>query len=233
MKVLVLFAGTRSIEKVFDNDKNIECRGVDIDPKFKPFYLCDLMMWEYQEVLNNWIPDYIHASPICKEFTQLKNGLNRPRDLGLGCSLMDKAIEIIEYVKHINPNLKFTIENPKSKFVKNYQPLNVYNRVLTSYCMYGYPYNKPTYFWYGGFNLTLRPPCRTTKNNTYWCKSKIDNKGKHKVRIGYCDEGQIRDMEYFRGLKQIPEYTGWNDTYLRYRIPTDLVRDIYSSLITN
>ena len=52
---------------------------------------------------------YIDASPVCKEFSNLKK---QKRDLKFGFSLLEKAIEIIKYVLTKNKALKYTIENP-------------------------------------------------------------------------------------------------------------------------
>ena len=86
----------------------------------------------------------------------------------------------------LNNKLKFTLENPKSPFVEQYQPLNKYPRILTSYCKYGYYYKKPTYFWYYNYQLKLKPICRDTKDKDNWCRSKRTNKygNCHRVQLG-------------------------------------------------
>ena len=224
MKVLVLFSGTKSIEKVYPSTDDI--RGLDFDNKFKPFYNVDILTWNYKKVFKNWIPDYIHGSPVCKEFSNIKHGFNR--DLGLGKLLLLKTLEIIEYVKRINPNLKFTIENPKG-LMRKLDVMKKYNMITTSYCKYDFPYKKETDFWFGGFELKLRCKCRNTHNVLDWCDSKKEF-GIHEVRLGvgrnskthHLGENQIPDGEYFRELRKIPKYKGFTSTYFRYRIPEQL-----------
>ena len=91
MKVLILFSGTKSISKVFE--KYAECRSVDIDNRFKPFYNVDILTWDYKNI--NYIPDYIHASPVCKFFSSMKNQ-HFTHDKEDGLILFRKTMEIIE-----------------------------------------------------------------------------------------------------------------------------------------
>ena len=108
MKCLVLFSGTGSVEKSLLKKMNNLCeiRGLDLDNTFKPFYNVDILEWDYKKVFEKWVPDYIHGSPVCKEFSNIKHG--HQRDLDLGKRLMYKTLEIIEYVKTINPILLYT-----------------------------------------------------------------------------------------------------------------------------
>lgn len=226
-KCLVLFSGTRSFEKVFEKD--YECRGVDLDNTFKPFYNVNILEWNYKEDLKDWIPDFIHGSPVCKNYTPLKNhirsrGLNDD-DLEFSHSLVNKTLEIIEYFKTLNPKLKFTIENPRGA-MRKLDVMKKYKRVTTSYCRYGFKYSKTTDFWYGGFDLVLESFC-SSKNK---CKTSLVNEGIHPVRIGYSSGGvQEIDSKYFRRLRKTNDkYKGFTDTYFRYRIPEKLIKDIYN-----
>ncbi len=235
-KCLVLFSGTKSVEKVFG--KSFECRGLDLDNKFKPHYNVNILKFDYKEELKDWIPDFIWCSFVCCEFSNIKNTDNDSRDLDLGYSLLNKSIEIIDYIKSINPDLKFCFENPRSKLIKTHQGLNKYPKVLTSYCKYGFKYMKPTWFWYSGFDLELKKCCSNTKSDKNWCESKKTNPHKtstvHQIRIGfnksggrvYDDGEQLMDSKYFKKLRKLPEYQGYTDTYFRYRIPQGLLEDV-------
>lgn len=242
--ILVLFAGTGSIEKVFDKTK-YNVRGLDIDNHFKPYYNEDILKWNYKKEFKTFIPDYIHSSPVCSQFSQIKNINEKSRDMKLGLSLLHKSLEIIEYVKTINPKLKFTIENPKGK-MRNLDCMKPYKRITTSYCMYGFPYQKDTDFWYENFELKLKSKCRNTKDDNYWCDSKKKYKV-HRVRLGLYSSGktinskssykpsnknQIGDCEYFKELKKTDEYKDKKYTrqYMRFRIPPLLCEDIKKSL---
>ena len=112
MNCLILFSGTRSFEKVLEPKGN-KCYGVDICPIFNPYFCVDILKWDYREALKDIKIDYLHASPVCKEFTQLKNGKAFKRDLDLGMSLIEKTLEILAWLIHRNPYLIYTIENPR------------------------------------------------------------------------------------------------------------------------
>jgi hypothetical protein len=230
-RCLVLFSGTGSIEKVFKNN-HCDCRGVDIDNKFNPYYHVDILKWDYKSDLKNWIPDYLHSSFVCCEFSGSKNTKKYDRNLNFGYQLIDKTIEIIKYVQSLNSGLRFTMENPKTRYTLEYEPLQKFNHCITSYCKYGNLNKKPTVFWYGGFDLQLKPICRNTKKDTSsWCRGKKNNHGVHKVTMAYHPKkNQIIDWKYFGALRKChpAKYKGYKDTHFRYRIPRLLVKDIYN-----
>ena len=152
MNCLILFSGTKSFSKMFLNEKNKknfnEIKTVDLSNHFKPTYNVDILKWDYKKDLNDFKIDYLHSSPVCSHFTKLKNTKTSKRDLELGFSLFDKTIEIIEWIQeNNNSKLKFTIENPKSKLTLDYEPLKKFKHTITSYCQYGYMYQKNTIFW--------------------------------------------------------------------------------------
>jgi hypothetical protein len=225
MKVLVLFSGTASIENAIQEiDKKVECRGLDIDKRFNPYYCVDILKWDYKQELTNWIPDYIHASPVCKEFSVIKNSHNR--DLALGYSLVDKAIEIIEFVEHLNINLKFTVENPVNKYMRQYMDNLDIPRYTTSYCKYGFPYRKNTDF-FSNVELKLRDTCKKD------CSKFVKKNRYHYVTIGYKKPiyPLQKQLEYYvRQDLGLPNR--FNRYRIVYRIPNDLCKDIYNSIIS-
>ena len=241
--MLCLFSGTKSFSKVFEK-KGWKCYTLDMDGFFEPTFNVDILKWNYQEDLKDIHIDYLHSSPVCKEFTQLKNGKNQTRDLKLGVSLVDKTIEILKYLQHRNPRLLFTIENPRSKDMRQIMSKYIYNRSTCSYCMYNFKYNKPSDFW-NNIGLKLKMCSRRKKKEGFpdGCDGMRNNKGIHKVRIGYrgsykkdgtkqfYDDLQIIDSKYFKELKKQEEFKGYNDTYLRYRIPSGLIDDIYNQVM--
>jgi hypothetical protein len=243
MNVLVLFSGTKSFSKKMLNDLNKkyfnEIRTVDLDNTFKPTYNVDILKWDYKNDLNDFKVDYLHSSPVCTHFSKLKNTKTSKRDLDLGYSLFNKTIEIIDWIKNNNnENIKFTIENPKSKLTLEYEPLMKYNRTITSYCQYNFMYQKNTTFWYGGMDLKLKQVC----NKKNQCLSKKSNDGIHKVRIGMSrgsktflpsNSGQIGDNEHYKELRKTDEYKDkkYTDTFFRYRIPPLLIQDIINSIL--
>jgi len=226
MNILILFSGTKSFS---NNFKEHNVRSLDIDKKFKPYYRVDILNWDYKKDLEDFKVDYLHASPVCCHFSSLNNG--KKTNIELGYKLVDKSIEIIEWIKeNQNPSLKFTIENPKNSKTLKYEPLKKYKYKITSYCKYGFMYRKHTTFWYGGFNLILKDRCK----KSFICNSKKDTgEGYHKVCIGYDHKHrtkQLRDSKWFKILKKQERYKNFNETEMRYRIPDQLIEDIKKSL---
>ena len=243
MNCLILFSGTKSFEKVLE-PKGCKCYSVDLDNKFKPTFNVDILKWDYKTDLEDIHIDYLHSSPVCKEFTPLKNYDKSQRDMGLGLSLVVKTLEILEWLLERNPYLQYTIENPRG-VMRNLDIMKPYNRVTCSYCMYGFPYSKPTDFWYGGFDLELELCSRRKRVGNhfpYGCKCLNENDGIHPVRIGFVGsyqkdgtkkfyEHQEIGYKYFKKLRnEDDKYKGYTDTYFRYRIPSKLIESIYSQL---
>ena len=232
MNCLILFSGTRSFEKVLQ-PKGHKCYGVDICPIFNPHFCVDILKWDYKEDLKDIKIDYLHASPVCREFTMLKNANVFRRDLGLGMSLIEKTIEILEWLLHRNPKLIYTIENPRG-LMRKLPMMTQFKRITTSYCMYSYPYMKPTDFWYGGFDLKLKMCSLRNKKGGYpdACKFRKDNNMNHPVRIGWSSDNQTQDGKYFSQLKKDNpiKYKNYNGTFFRYRIPKPLIESIITQL---
>ncbi len=238
MNILILFSGTKSFSKVFEKNPKNKIRTLDIDNKFKSTYNVDILKWDYKNALKDFKVDYIHSSPICKYFSYLKNTYkNRKENLPKGFILIDKSIEIINWIKkNQNPKLKFTIENPKTTATLKYEPLIQYKHCITSYCQYGFLYQKHTTFWYGGFDLILKSHCN--KKNICYSKGLVNGKS-HKVRIGLHKkdpnkkrhEDQILDWMYLKELKKEGIYKKYTETEFRYRIPSKLIEDIERCLI--
>lgn len=235
---LILFSGTKSVEKRLNliKEYNIKCISLDIEKKYNPTICQDILKWNYKEYFRQYLKDkkidYIWASPVCKEFSQIKTLSNQKRDLTFGFLLLDKSLEIIDYVKqNINKDVLITIENPRNKYLREYKPLKQYKLNITSYCKYSYPYQKTTYF-FTNFNIKLNDvcskkcPCEFSKENNY-----------HRVVLCYAKpnlyEKQIKDTEYYKEYKQSKEYdnTITNMTSLRYRIPGLLIDDIIKGIL--
>lgn len=234
LNILVLFKGTGSVEKSLrkyeEENKNIKfnIRGLDILKKFKPYYCSDILKFNYKKEFKTFRPDFIWASPLCSQFTQLKTLSNHTRDLSLGFSLLDKTLEIIEYTKTINPNLLFCIENPKNKILNEYKPLKKFIQHITSYCKYDFSYRKDTFFW-SNFNIDFIKPCRKR-----CCCDFVEKNGYHRVVLCYAKPDkyklQIKDTSYMKELRLKGEVIR-NIQELRYRIPVKLIKQIIKDMI--
>ena len=171
MRVLELFKGTGSIEKAFKSiDNNIEVISLDIEKKYNPTHLCNILDFDYKQYPKNHF-DIIWGSPPCDKFSQLRNcWLGRTFKDGryvtkelleeeiktIGLPPLYKTKEIIEYFK---PKYYF-IENPATSKMKNYIDDNFLydiNKYIVSYCKYGFDYRKNTAIWTNlkGFNAKI------------------------------------------------------------------------------
>ena len=197
MRVLELFKGTGSIEKAFKSiDENIEVISLDIDKRFNPTHLCNILDFDYKQYPNNHF-DIIWGSPPCDKFSILRNcwigrtfkdGRLCTKELledeikTIGLPPLYKTKEIIEYFK---PKYYF-IENPASSKMKDYIDNNFLydiNKYVVSYCKYGFDYQKNTNIW---TNLSGFIP-KKCKND---CDSIIkinDNQNLHYNNLGTID----------------------------------------------
>ena len=169
MKVLELFAGSRSVGKaaeelgmnVFSSDIK-QFGGID--------YVVDILDFDVAEVhgftKNLWVPDVIWASPPCTSYSiagvrHHRNGQEPTSDFAVKSDkIMDKVHELIHYFTLLNPKLAYYIENPrgmlrKMDFMKRH-PI----RHTVTYCQYGDTRMKPTDIWTNDLRWNPRPMCK-------------------------------------------------------------------------
>jgi site-specific DNA-cytosine methylase len=162
MKVLELFAGSRSIGKaseilgyqVFSSDL-INFEKID--------YVTSILDFDINKV--PFQPDIIWASPPCTGFsvaalghhwTGGKNAYIPKTDTAkLGIELAKKTIEIINYFK---PKY-FFIENPRG-LLRKMDFMNDFIRQSITYCQYGDTRMKPTDIWTNSEKWIPRPMCK-------------------------------------------------------------------------
>ena len=130
MKVLELFAGSRSIGKVCD-ELGHEVFSSDWTPFEGIDYAVDINQFDTAKV--PFIPDMIWASPPCTTFSVASIGKHwdmnrRPKteDALMGLQILRKTIDIIKYYHLLNPELVWYIENPRGMMRK----MVVWNQIL-------------------------------------------------------------------------------------------------------
>ena len=165
MKVLELFAGSRSIGKVCD-ELGHEVFSSDWTPFDGIDYAVDINQFDTSKV--PFIPDMIWASPPCTTFSVASIGKHwdmnrRPKtqDALMGLQILKKTIAIIDYFHQLNPNLAWYIENPRGMMRK----VDVWNNILhirntVTYCQYGDTRMKPTDIWTNNYQWQPRPACQ-------------------------------------------------------------------------
>ena len=124
LNLLELFKGTGSVGKVAKK-YNFNVVSLDLENKYKPDILTNILKWNYKDYFKNKkiIPDFIWASPPCNTYSKLAYPLKERNTqtaepyserAKLGTKILYKTLEIINYAKKLNPNLKFVIENPSA-----------------------------------------------------------------------------------------------------------------------
>lgn len=163
MKILELYAGSRSIGKAGDS-LGYTVFSSDIEQFGGIDYVVDILEFDYSKV--PFIPDMIWASPPCQGFSVAAIGKNWNHDntpktdsARLGMKLALKTLEVIEYYQKLNPNLIFFIENPRGKLRK--MPFMEHlTRHTVTYCQYGDTRMKPTDIWTNSKTWVPRPMCK-------------------------------------------------------------------------
>lgn len=173
LKVLELFAGTRSIGKVSE-ERGHEVFSVDWDKSFDDIdWHTDIGEITAQDIIERFgKPDVIWASPDCTTFsiaaishhrTRGEDGLLYPKsDYAKRCDEIDT--NMMKLIEELQPKYWF-IENPrggmrKSVFMQKY---NKYRHTIT-YCQYGDIRMKPTDIWTNHPNPQFKPMCKNGDN---------------------------------------------------------------------
>jgi hypothetical protein len=162
MKVLELFAGSRSIGKVADR-LAFDVYSSDIEQFGGIDYVTDIMDFDVTKI--PFKPDIIWASCPCTAFSVAAIGKNwtkvgddyipkNPR-AEFGLKLVQKTLEIIE---HFNPTY-FFIENPRGMLRKMPIMADLPRQGVT-YCQYGDTRMKPTDIWTNSTKWIPRPMCK-------------------------------------------------------------------------
>lgn len=138
---LELFKGTGSVGRVLERF-GYEVISLDIDPRTNPTHCCDILDFDYKQYPQNHF-DIVWASPLCTEYSIIKQNFGLPRNLELADSLVLRTLEIIDYFK---PRYWF-IENPQSGLLKSRPFMTGLPYIDCDYCQFGFDYRKRTRFW--------------------------------------------------------------------------------------
>lgn len=169
MKVLELFAGTRSIGKAFEM-RGHKVFSVEWDKNFKNIDLyADISTLTVEQVLTlcGGYPDIIWASPDCATYSIAAISHHRRRDPETGnldpvsdyAKFCDKTNKhVVELIRELSPKYWF-IENPRGGLRKmNF--MQGLPRYTVTYCQYGDTRMKPTDIWTNHPNPHFKPMCK-------------------------------------------------------------------------
>lgn len=177
MKVLELFAGTRSIGKAFES-RGHEVYSVEWDKSFPDIDLyADISTLTVDNILRNFgMPDVVWASPDCTTFSIAAISHHRLKDPKTGylypasnyaffCDKVDRhVLHLIDKLNRMRldadlPPLLYFIENPRGGMRKTEWMQNR-PRYTVTYCQYGDNRMKPTDIWTNHPNPDFKPMCK-------------------------------------------------------------------------
>lgn len=171
MKLLELFAGTRSIGRVFEK-AGWETYSVEWDRKFKDISLYkDISTLTAAEVIElcGGRPDVIWASPDCSSYSVAAISYHREKvgdtlrpktEYAQFCDRTNK--HVLDLIEELSPRY-FFIENPraglrKMDFMREREG-DFMTRYTVTYCQYGDFRMKPTDIWTNHPDPQFKPPC--------------------------------------------------------------------------
>lgn len=168
MKVLELFAGTRSIGRAFEAHEH-EVYSVDWSKDFENIDLyADIGTLTAEQVLREFgRPDVIWASPDCTTFSiaaishhRRKNpvtgNLDPVSDYAKSCDRVDQ--NVLRLIEELQPKYWF-IENPRGG-MRKMTWMQGLPRYTVTYCQYGDTRMKPTDIWTNHPAPKFKPMCK-------------------------------------------------------------------------
>lgn len=168
MKVLELFAGTRSIGKAFEA-RGHEVFSVEWDKHFENIDLyADIMTVTADDIIQRFgRPDVIWASPDCTTFSIAAISHHRRKNAVTGnldpvseyarfCDAVDQ--HVLQLIRELKPKFYF-IENPRGG-MRKMTWMQELPRYTVTYCQYGDTRMKPTDIWTNHPFPRFKPICK-------------------------------------------------------------------------
>tara|TARA_B110000285_G_C14791863_1_gene453382 strand:+ start:38 stop:682 length:645 start_codon:yes stop_codon:yes gene_type:complete len=155
MKVLELFAGSRSIGKVADS-LDYKVFSSDLNNFKNIDYVIDILDFDINKV--PFKPDLIWASPPCTSYSIAAISHHRPHDKPLSDFAVKSDLIVkrtLEIIKELNPEFWY-IENPRGMLRKQSFMKGI-PRTTIWYCTYGDNRAKPTDIWTNNLRSIFNP----------------------------------------------------------------------------
>lgn len=176
MKVLELFAGTRSISKAFER-KGHQTFTIEMDKQHSRIsWYADISKITAEDIVETFgIPDVVWASPPCQSYSVAAIGHHRYKgedgELKPKTEFAKKSDELLEHTLALIEDLSrykeeiegkrliYFIENPRAG-MRTMRCLEHIPRYTVTYCQYGYPYQKCTDIWTNHPDPQFKPACK-------------------------------------------------------------------------
>lgn len=168
MKVLELFAGTRSVSRAFET-RGHETFSVEWSKDFEHIDLyADISQLTAEDILKSFgRPDVIWASPDCTTYSVMAISKHRRKNHETGslepvteyakfCDATNK--HVLELIRELSPRFYF-IENPMGG-LRKMDFMQGIPRYTVTYCQYGETRQKPTDIFTNHPDPQFKPPCK-------------------------------------------------------------------------
>ena len=209
MKVLELFAGTRSVSKAFERagipGEDICSVEIDLNHPGITWYM-DVMDLTPERIVSEFgVPDVVWASPPCQSYSIAAISHHRERDatgmLRPKSEFAQKSDELVWHTLHLinrlqelNPDMVWFIENPRGGLRKTPMMRGLKRHTVT-YCQYGDTRMKPTDIWTNFPDPGFKPMCRNgdpcharaprgAKTGTQGLRGAVE---RSRIPDGFCD----------------------------------------------
>lgn len=207
IKVLELFAGSRSVGKIADKlgmdvfsvDWN-EYKDIDLSKDIEDLKMKDVP----------FIPDMVWASPDCNTYSIAsikthRDGTTPRSDYAKKCDNVNRHfIHLIDKWLKINPDMVFFIENPRG-MLRKMPFMQKFKRYTVWYCQYGDSRAKPTDIWTNSTTWVPRPPCHNGNPECHHERAPRGSKTGTQGRKGSYDRSIIPKqlcLEVLRSVKK-------------------------------
>ena len=170
LKLLELFAGSRSVGKVAES-LGWDVFSIDWKPYDGIHLAIDIGDLKKEDV--PFLPDVVWASPDCTTYsiaacsTHRTNSIEPKTDYAKKCDQVNKHfIGLIKEWLKINPKMVFFIENPRG-MLRKMPFMQDFKRYTIWYCQYGDDRAKPTDIWTNSTDWIPRPQCKNGNVNCH------------------------------------------------------------------
>jgi hypothetical protein len=167
MKVLELFAGTKSVGRAFERHGH-DVFSVEWDKRFDGISLYkDISTLTAQEILDSFgRPDVIWASPDCSTYSVAAISTHRKKEQSGNLAPLTEYAEfcdrtnahVLDLIRELKPKFWF-IENPRGG-LRSMLFMRGLPRYTVTYCQYGEKRMKPTDIWTNHPDPKFKPPCK-------------------------------------------------------------------------
>ena len=174
MRVVELFAGTKSVSNAFERNGH-KTYSIEWDKDHPNIdWYADISKVNVQDILERFgVPDVIWVSCPCEKFSVAAigkhwiQGTNLPKteETKKALELLEHCVSLVKEFLEINPNLIYFFENPRGK-MRKMDCMQELPRYTVTYCQYmtDRPLEerrmKPTDIWTNHPNPKFKQPCK-------------------------------------------------------------------------